>query len=136
YPCDLCNKVFYKPYNLKSHQKTHSTEKPFPCKHCNKPFARSHDRRRHERLHEDEKKFKCGGLLSDGTTKWGCNRKFARADALGRHFRTDTGFVCIKPLMMDFKEMEKKEDQDVGSMMDVSLNPSSALETETLINSI
>ncbi|KAG7817156.1 hypothetical protein KL928_003891 [Ogataea angusta] len=107
YPCRICGKVFPKPYNLKSHQKTHSNEKPFPCKYCSKPFARSHDRRRHEKLHENDKKLKCGGLLSDGKTTWGCNRKFARPDALRRHFRTDTGVACIRPLMLDFRNSKQ-----------------------------
>lgn len=109
YICHICAKVFNRPYNLKSHQKTHSTEKPFPCKFCSKSFARSHDRKRHEKLHEGEKKFKCGGILKDGITRWGCNRRFARADALGRHFRTETGWSCIRPLMIEAKDQEINE---------------------------
>ena len=30
---------------------------------------------------------------------WGCGRRFARADALGRHFRSEAGRICIKPLL-------------------------------------
>lgn len=30
---------------------------------------------------------------------WGCGRRFARADALGRHFRSEAGRACIKPLL-------------------------------------
>ncbi|KAG7801975.1 hypothetical protein KL944_003043 [Ogataea haglerorum] len=123
YPCRICGKVFPKPYNLKSHQKTHSNEKPFPCKYCSKPFARSHDRRRHEKLHENDK-LKCGGLLSDGKTTWGCNRKFARPDALRRHFRTDTGVACIRPLMLDFRN-SKQVYEEAGEE-----------DTEQLINDI
>ncbi|KAH3663575.1 hypothetical protein OGAPHI_004976 [Ogataea philodendri] len=124
--CRTCGKVFPKPYNLKSHQKTHSDEKPFPCQYCSKPFARSHDRRRHERLHENDKKLKCGGLLSDGKTAWGCNRKFARPDALRRHFRTETGIMCIRPLMVDFRSSKQtRRAQD-----------STRMETEYVINEI
>ncbi|CUM46395.1 uncharacterized protein AC631_03106 [Debaryomyces fabryi] len=106
YPCNQCSKVFQKPYNLKSHMKTHSNEKPFKCSVCDKTFARSHDKKRHELLHAGEKNFKCEGFLKDGTTKWGCGKKFARSDALSRHFRTETGWLCIKPLMDEANESE------------------------------
>lgn len=104
--CDKCGKLFQKPYNLKSHMKTHSTERPYQCLVCSKTFARLHDRKRHELLHEGVKNFKCEGFLKDGSTKWGCGKKFARLDALARHFRTETGWLCIKPLMDEAKELE------------------------------
>ncbi|EGW33989.1 uncharacterized protein SPAPADRAFT_59398, partial [Spathaspora passalidarum NRRL Y-27907] len=106
FPCEVCNKVFQKHYNLKSHMKTHSTEKPFKCSHCFKTFARSHDKKRHELLHNGIKNFKCEGYLQDGVTKWGCGKKFARSDALSRHFRTETGWLCIRPLMDEAKRLE------------------------------
>jgi hypothetical protein len=30
---------------------------------------------------------------------WGCGRRFSRADALGRHFRSEAGRLCIQPLI-------------------------------------
>lgn len=68
------------------------------CSVCGKAFARQHDRKRHEGLHSGEKKFVCRGNLKDGSN-WGCGRRFARADALGRHFRSEAGRVCIRPLL-------------------------------------
>jgi hypothetical protein len=65
---------------------------------CGKAFARQHDRKRHEGLHSGEKKFVCRGNLKDNN-HWGCGRRFARADALGRHFRSEAGRVCIRPLL-------------------------------------
>ena len=99
FPCPKCSKVFLKQYNLKSHMNSHSTEKPFQCSKCPKTFARSHDKKRHELLHDGVKNFKCEGYLRDGATKWGCKKKFARSDALSRHFRTETGWLCIRPLV-------------------------------------
>ncbi|KAI3406054.2 CRZ2 [Candida oxycetoniae] len=108
YPCTQCDKVFQKPYNLKSHMKTHSTDKPFRCSYCPKTFARSHDKKRHEVLHQGVKNFKCEGYLQDGITRWGCGKKFARSDALSRHFRTETGWLCIRPLMDEAKKLEEQ----------------------------
>ncbi|KAK3714196.1 DNA-binding transcription factor [Vermiconidia calcicola] len=98
FQCTLCPKRFTRAYNLRSHLRTHTDERPFVCTVCGKAFARQHDRKRHEGLHSGEKKFVCKGTLQSGP-QWGCGRRFARADALGRHFRSEAGRVCIKPLL-------------------------------------
>src|ERR1700722_7170579 len=98
FQCHLCPKRFTRAYNLRSPLRTHTDERPFVCTVCGKAFARQHDRKRHEGLHSGEKKFVCRGDLSRGGN-WGCGRRFARADALGRHFRSEAGRVCIKPLL-------------------------------------
>ncbi|KAH5069805.1 hypothetical protein HBH95_185230 [Parastagonospora nodorum] len=98
FQCSLCPKRFTRAYNLRSHLRTHTDERPFVCSVCGKAFARQHDRKRHEGLHSGEKKFVCRGNLKDGN-HWGCGRRFARADALGRHFRSEAGRVCIRPLL-------------------------------------
>ncbi|KAM3420878.1 hypothetical protein BST61_g4114 [Cercospora zeina] len=98
FQCNLCPKRFTRAYNLRSHLRTHTDERPFVCTVCGKAFARQHDRKRHEGLHTGEKKFVCRGTLQNSSL-WGCGRRFARADALGRHFRSEAGRVCIKPLL-------------------------------------
>ena len=100
FQCTLCPKKFSRAYNLRSHLRTHTDERPFVCTHCGKAFARQHDRKRHEGLHSGERKFVCRGELSSISGQiWGCGRRFARADALGRHFRSEAGRICIKPLL-------------------------------------
>ena len=106
FQCTLCPKRFTRAYNLRSHLRTHTDERPFVCTVCGKAFARQHDRKRHEGLHSGEKKFVCKGELGTGGN-WGCGRRFARADALGRHFRSEAGRVCIKPLL-DEEAMERQ----------------------------
>lgn len=49
----------------------------------------------------------CRGYLQNAQ-QWGCGRRFTRADALGRHFRSEGGHVCTKPLL-DEEALGKQE---------------------------
>ena len=122
FQCHLCPKKFTRAYNLRSHLRTHTDERPFVCTVCGKAFARQHDRKRHEGLHSGEKKFVCRGeLRSQPGQSWGCNRRFARADALGRHFRSEAGRVCIKPLL-DEEALERRSKQMMEQQQQMSYN--------------
>ena len=96
--CTLCPRRFTRAYALRSHLRTHTDERPFVCTVCGKAFVRQNDRKRHEDLHGGEKKFTCKGKLKQGG-QWGCGRRFVRPDALDRHFRSEAGRICIKPLL-------------------------------------
>ncbi|KAJ5774549.1 Zinc finger C2H2 [Penicillium paradoxum] len=124
FQCSLCPKRFTRAYNLRSHLRTHTDERPFVCTVCGKAFARQHDRKRHEGLHSGEKKFVCRGELSR-SGQWGCGRRFARADALGRHFRSEAGRVCIKPLL---DEESQERDRVLLEHQQQQQSPSSHLQ--------
>ncbi|KAB8072019.1 hypothetical protein BDV29DRAFT_8846 [Aspergillus leporis] len=124
FQCHLCPKRFTRAYNLRSHLRTHTDERPFVCTVCGKAFARQHDRKRHEGLHSGEKKFVCRGELSRAG-QWGCGRRFARADALGRHFRSEAGRICIKPLLDEESQerertlVDQQQQQHAGHLQPV-----------------
>ncbi|KAF5342650.1 hypothetical protein D9611_002022 [Ephemerocybe angulata] len=87
-PFPNCGSTFTRSFNLKGHIRSHNEEKPFVCHWpgCGKGFARQHDCKRHEQLHTNYRPFTCEG----------CNRQFARMDALNRHLRSEGGAECAK----------------------------------------
>ncbi|KAG0249517.1 hypothetical protein BG011_009218 [Mortierella polycephala] len=85
FKCEICNKTFSRPFNLRSHRTTHAGIKPFTCTYANElgnvcdwSFARRHDLERHMRSrHSTEKLFKCKT----------CGTECGRNDAFKRHLQ-------------------------------------------------
>jgi uncharacterized Zn-finger protein len=61
YPCLYpgCTKTFMRLYNLKSHSRTHTDDRPFKCTVCSQAFSRNHDLKRHVKIHAGGKPFHC-----------------------------------------------------------------------------
>ncbi|KAF9961461.1 hypothetical protein BGZ72_003526 [Mortierella alpina] len=97
--CDApgCGKIFSRAYNLTSHMKTHSAERPFVCGSCPLAFARRHDRERHVRLHTGEKPYTCES----------CGCGFMRNDALHRHHR-----ICGQSASALLALMQQQQQQE------------------------
>jgi hypothetical protein len=116
FQCSLCPRRFTRGNNLRAHLRTHTNEKPYVCTYCGKKFAAEASRKRHEGLHSGEKNFECRGGLKDNG-QWGCGRRFARADALGRHFRSEAGRLCIRPLLEEEALEKQSLRHSVGGML-------------------
>jgi hypothetical protein len=88
FQCTLCPKRFTRAYNLRSHLRTHTDERPFVCTVCGKAFARQHDRKRHEGLHCGEGKYSEGASidsLPEKTTSDAGSEEVVADHDLGKH---------------------------------------------------
>lgn len=93
YKCDVCGKVFNKPYRLLRHSNVHNAEgKPFECLTCHRRFASESNLTRHAITHSEllnlsietfgqsERMFKCRE----------CDREFTKQESLSAHMQTHT----------------------------------------------
>eukprot|EP01084_Bolivina_argentea_P280979 480643_1 len=76
-------------YNLVTHTRIHTKEKPFKCNECNKSFAQKGSVKIHQRIHTKEKPFKCNICR---------NKSFTQKQHLKVHINrihtNDAKYVC------------------------------------------
>ena len=115
-PFESCGKMFSRFYNLRSHYRIHSGEKPFVCDVCDASFARNHDLKRHQRIHSGTKPFKCEL----------CNKTFSRNDAMTRHVKLNS---CVR--MPQGSNMEGLYNAEIAAEISTNISSHNSLKLIT-----
>lgn len=112
FQCAHCPSRFTRAFNLRSHIRAHTGDRPYSCSRCDKSFTRQHDRAEHEKLHSGEKPFACGGdLEDDNSTRHGCGRRFARRAQLTRHISS-----CPQSTTRNAAAEQKRQQRTTAAM--------------------
>ncbi|XP_075219400.1 uncharacterized protein LOC142323523 [Lycorma delicatula] len=73
--CSVCQKSFFKKYDLKIHFRTHTNERPYICGTCGRGFGHVSHLIRHERIHSGQRPYQCSS----------CPASFIQSTSLASH---------------------------------------------------
>ncbi len=59
FACEICQKTFKTPQDVKIHRVVHSDLKKYKCQLCEKEFKRTTNLKEHLLTHSDERKYQC-----------------------------------------------------------------------------
>ena len=106
FTCGVCYRRFSHLHVLKSHELTHTGERPFKCKECSRTFSRSDVLKAHLRVHTGEKPFQCEQ----------CGKYFRQKSNIRRH-------KCRHWLNPSHQGSVESSGVPVNSLSQVSTNP-------------
>lgn len=99
--CDVCNKGFTLPWQLKIHKRIHNEQKPYKCQECFKSFTQSGNLKTHMRIHSGFRPFVCE-----------CGKNYPNKSELVVHMRQHSSEKLLKTiecLNCDKKFVNKSE---------------------------
>lgn len=82
FTCETCSETYRTAAELKVHQHVHTGVKAYPCDQCDREFNASFSLKNHKSMVHDEVPPQICDI---------CNKGFATASELQRHYRTHTG---------------------------------------------
>lgn len=57
--CNICGKIFTKPYQVERHKRIHTGERPYKCDLCTKSFAQKSTLQMHQKHHTGDRPYHC-----------------------------------------------------------------------------
>ncbi|XP_078269085.1 uncharacterized protein LOC144601031 [Rhinoraja longicauda] len=85
--CDVCGKACQYPYQLETHRRSHTGERPFDCSDCSKTFKMAQHLMIHRRVHTGVRPYGCST----------CGKSFTQSSGLSQHQRVHSSerpFTC------------------------------------------
>ncbi|KAM9807363.1 zinc finger protein 420-like isoform X2 [Syngnathus typhle] len=129
--CQLCGRIFSRPYKLKEHLEVHAATRLHGCSVCGKSFANATNLKAHEKIHTADRPHRCHV----------CSKCFLRPYELRKHLKTHERQELLDlpalPAGAETKELPKEE-QRPGNRGDLDSRVGEQREEEMvngLINS-